>query len=118
MKWFGQAHGAPYERDTEHVPTPVGAVCSRCNEAITATDDGLLVPHLDALVTPWVPSAHDAAFHYACHLRSIVGGLNHQRGCCTCCGGTEPPDPAGLTRREAAEAAVAEWEGQRWERQR
>jgi hypothetical protein len=47
--------------------------------------------------------------HYDCHLRSIIGGLNHLRGRCTCYGGTEPPDPPDLTRREAARQAVAYW---------
>jgi hypothetical protein len=44
--------------------------------------------------------------HHECFFRAISGGANHIRGSCTCCGGTEPPDPPGLTRREAAREAV------------
>lgn len=44
--------------------------------------------------------------HWECGLRSVAGGLNHQRGQCSCCGGTLDPDPEGMTRREAARAAA------------
>jgi hypothetical protein len=47
--------------------------------------------------------------HWECGLRSVAGGLNHQRGMCSCCGGTEDPDPPELTRRDAAKAAAKEW---------
>jgi hypothetical protein len=39
----------------------------------------------------------------------MIGGLNHLLGRCTCCGGTEPPDPPEMTPRQAALAAVAAW---------
>lgn len=45
--------------------------------------------------------------HVVCLLRLITGGLNHLRQSCSCYGGAEPPDPPEMTRREAAEAAVA-----------
>lgn len=48
--------------------------------------------------------------HLECSFRAIVGGANHIRGLCSCCGGTESPDPEGLTRREAAKAS---WEAYR-----
>lgn len=107
MKWFGKAYGAPYERDTEHVPTPVGETCIHCDEPIAELDDGLLVPHFDAITTPWSPLARHAPYHYECHMRGIIGGINHLRGRCQCCGGSEPPDPPDLTKREAACAAAA-----------
>ncbi len=44
--------------------------------------------------------------HRECAMRAVIGGLNHQLGLCLCCGGSEPPDPPHLTRREAAKAAV------------
>lgn len=48
--------------------------------------------------------------HWECGLRSVVGGVNHQKGLCTCClGGTLDPDPEGMTRREAARAATDLW---------
>jgi hypothetical protein len=55
-------------------------------------------------------------YHYECHFRSIIGGLNHLRGRCTCCGGTEPPDPPELSKREAAAEAVKFWTISRGER--
>lgn len=54
-----------------------------------------------------------ANFHRECAVRAIMGGLNHLLGRCTCCGGSEPPDPPHLTTREAALAAVNEWRKQR-----
>jgi hypothetical protein len=98
MQWFGKAYGAAYESDTEHVETPVGRECSWCGEDIAAGDDGMTMPQFGG--------GDGVAFHYACHLRGIVGGVNHQQGRCTCCGGDLPPDPPELTRRQAAEAAV------------
>lgn len=47
--------------------------------------------------------------HYECSMRSVIGGLNHLKGCCTCCGGKEPPDPADLSKRAAAQAAFTFW---------
>lgn len=103
MRWFGKAYGAPYERDTPHMATPVGSECDRCSEPFVEGDSGLAVPLLG------VPMKHEALFHYACHMRGVLGGVNHQRKLCTCCGGTLDPDPEGMTRREAAEAAVREY---------
>lgn len=51
-------------------------------------------------------AATNVLAHWECGLRAVVGGVNHLRGLCSCCGGTEPPDPPGMTRREAARAAV------------
>lgn len=44
--------------------------------------------------------------HWECGVRSVVGGLNHLNGTCSCCGGTLPPDPKGTTIREAAKMAA------------
>jgi hypothetical protein len=69
-------------------------VCPYCEEPIQPGDR--LAP------TNW-PA------HWECGLRSVVGGLNHLNGQCTCCGGTLPPDPEGTTRREAARMAAQAW---------
>ncbi len=45
-------------------------------------------------------------YHTECFVRGIIGGINHLAGRCTCCGGTDAPDPEGLTKREAALVAV------------
>jgi hypothetical protein len=45
--------------------------------------------------------------HLDCMLRMVVGGVNHQRGTCSCCsGGQDPPDPPSLSKREAARVAA------------
>jgi hypothetical protein len=102
MHWFGRYFGAPYQRDTEQAETPTGAPCAWCAEPIAASDDGVTLPMFG--------EPGERAYHYDCHLRGIVGGVNHQRGLCICCGGTEPPDPPELTRRQAAQRAVMEWD--------
>lgn len=102
MKWFGRAHGVAHEIDSESVPTPVGAQCVRCDERIGFHDDGVLVPSLDVNFTHY-------AFHFECFQRGLVGGINHQLGRCFCCGGSDPPDPPDMTRREAARLAVEHW---------
>lgn len=76
--------------------------CPHCGEPL---EHGVVVPHVgvEGTVEPW-------RWHWECWMRQLVGGLNHLRGTCTCCGGTDPPDPPGMTRREAARAAAAEWQ--------
>ena len=78
-------------------------------------DRGITLCQLcDELILPGDALAPDIfnglPVHYECGLRAIVGGANHITHRCTCCGGTEPPDPPGLTRREAARAAQTAWE--------
>lgn len=100
MKWFGKAYGCPYESDIPHAPTPVGEPCAHCGEAIAADDTGLITGYISG--SGWT----DKPLHYECHMRQIVGGLNHQLGKCTCCGGTKPADPEGMSKRAAAIAAL------------
>lgn len=47
--------------------------------------------------------------HFECGARAILGGLNHMKGTCSCCGGPDDPDPPGLTVRQAARAAYRYW---------
>lgn len=47
--------------------------------------------------------------HWECSARAILGSVGHIRGQCTCYGGTQD-DPPGMTKREAARAAVAEYQ--------
>ena len=102
MRWFGRNAWALICDDCQQAETPVGVRCAWCGDAIEAGDDGVLMPVLGG-------THGDAAYHADCHLRGIVGGLNHQRGLCICCGGTAPPDPPNMTRRDAASAAVLCW---------
>lgn len=98
MQWFGRAYGAPYESDLEHVDAPIGEPCGFCDEPIAADDDGLIFPAFGM-------GRDRLPYHYECHMRKVVGGLNHQLGRCTCCGGSMPPDPPYLSKREAARVA-------------
>lgn len=67
--------------------------------------------YCDEPVLPGDPVAplSNVTAHWECGLRSVVGGLNHLNGLCTCCGGTLLPDPEGMTRREAAKVAAQAW---------
>jgi hypothetical protein len=73
-------------------------ICMWCEEPIAAHEPIQWVPHIAATATEAKP------WHVECLYRSIAGGLNHQNGTCSCCGGSDPPDPPGLSRREAAMA--------------
>jgi hypothetical protein len=99
IQWFGKDWGAPICEDADHVETPAGALCGFCEEPIEAADDGFVMTVLGEFVA-------DQAFHYECHMRQVFGGVNHQLGCCYCCGGNEPPDPPHLSKREAARQAA------------
>ena len=105
MQWFGRPSGAPYEADCPQVAAPVGAPCDWCDEPITADVDGVLLP---AFGDPG--GAAHAVFHYECHLRMAIGGVNHLRGRCICCGGNDPPDPPYLTKRQGALLALSVWQ--------
>jgi hypothetical protein len=93
MPWFGESWGAPVCDPADHVETPVGAVCLWCVDLIDEQDSGYVY-------------ANGPAAHEECCLRQVVGGVNHLLGRCTCCGGSDPPDPPGMNPREAARLAV------------
>lgn len=44
-------------------------------------------------------------WHWECAARSVIGSVGHQKRECPCYGGTNE-DPPGVTRREAAVAAL------------
>lgn len=95
--WFGKSWGAQVCVEDDHIETPIGKPCRHCGEIFIEGDQG-------------VADMFGQPMHLDCHLRGIVGGLNHLRGTCTCCGGTDDPDPPNVSRREAARLAVIEWE--------
>jgi len=54
--------------------------------------------------------ANGPVAHRACALRQVVGSVAHLEGRCGCVvPGSPAGDPPGLTRRQAAEAAVVAW---------
>jgi len=70
--------------------------CLYCGEAVSAAERAAMKETLPAF----------GMIHRDCSLRMVVGGVNHQLGRCSCCGGTEDPDPPSMTKREAARAAA------------
>lgn len=82
--------------------------CSLCDEPILPGE-------------PLSPSLFNGKHvHHECGFRAVAGGANHIRGLCQCrhlikfgFGATEPPlppDPPGLTKREAAREALRAWQ--------
>lgn len=94
--WFGKDWGAAVCKEEVHIETPVGILCLHCDEPIEEKDRGIV-------------DCQGYAWHLDCNLRGVLGGLNHLKGLCQCCGGTEPPDPPELTKREAAHQAAEYW---------
>lgn len=105
MHWFGTSWGAPICDPARRVETPAGANCLHCEEIVGFGDQGVMMLHYDG-----TSAATQQPLHLECHLRMIVGGANHVIGTCTCCGGTQPPDPPGLSKREAARMAQIAFE--------
>lgn len=95
MQWFGENWNAPVCGYVPHAKTPVGEKCVWCSETIEKDDRGFI--------------GGNQIIHLECDVRSIIGGINHQKKLCTCCGGTEEPDPENLTIRQAAKAAADYW---------
>lgn len=79
-------------------------VCPWCGETVDDWEHSEMRAFVDA-----AGISSMRATHLACSLRSIVGSVGHQRGTCSCFGGTEE-DPPGLTKREAARAALIEFQ--------
>lgn len=106
MQWFGPAPWALICRDTERVDVPVGQPCGWCAEPLRPGDEGLLIPHLSGDRCGPVP------YHAECNLRQVLGSVAHQGRRCSCFGGAFEDDPA-LSKREAARAAIREFERKR-----
>jgi hypothetical protein len=85
----------------ERMATPIGASCTHCDEVFVEGDDGFEVP--------WLGGA--AYMHRECHLRQVLGSVSHIWKRCSCyVPGATCGDPEGMTLREAAHAAVVEYE--------
>ena len=97
MKVFGDGF---WHQELERIPTPVDQLCLYCVEPIVDGDCGVETPYLGPTEQTTVVQ------HKECFLRGVLGSVGHQRKKCSCFGGTEE-DPPGMTRREAAKAALA-----------
>lgn len=96
MKYFGHPF-MRFDLGEALVPAPVGVPCAHCQEPIIAGDSG------------WILGNY--VFHHDCHMRGIVGSVAHQEKRCSCyVPGSTEDDPPGMTRRRAAQAAVALWQ--------
>lgn len=77
--------------------------CLRCGEEIEDRRNAHPITEVSMKET------RPAWLHRECSLRGVIGGLNHLKGTCQCCGGTDDPDPPEMTKRQAALAAVEYW---------
>lgn len=98
-RYFGGNWGAPFLLNGEEVPVPIGEKCIWCLEDFVDGDQGFFY-------------FNGPATHRECGVRQVVGGVNHQRadGSCECEGGDLDPDPADMSKREAARAAMEYFE--------
>src|SRR5574342_1078 len=95
--WFGKSWGAGVCVEEDHTETPIGESCLHCGELFIAGDQGLV-------------DMQNNKMHIECYMRGIIGGINHLRGTCSCCGGKDDPDPPYISKRMAAQLALKEWE--------
>lgn len=74
-------------------------ICLHCREEIAAGDR--IMPFNNG----------DVLMHFACGMRGVIGSVAHLERRCSCyCAGSSEADPAELSPRQAAEAALALWE--------
>lgn len=93
------------------IATPVGQLCLWCEEAVVEGDVGTMQAVVD--LVDGQPATSSRPSHYECSMRSVIGSVAHLEGRCSCVTpGAEEGDPAGMSRREAAIAAVRLWEKQ------
>lgn len=100
MTWFGESWDADLCFECDHIETPVGQPCSWCEEEIAEGDRG-------------VTYSNGPVAHLHCFIRGTIGSVAHIRKECSCfVFGSTCGDPEGMTKREAATAAVKEYFGE------
>jgi hypothetical protein len=98
IKWFGTTWGAPLCSQCPEIPVPVGLQCVHCDDAFTHEDSG-------------VQYANGPLAHLNCFLRGTYGSVAHIEKRCGCyVEGSTEGDPEGMTKRQAADAAVEAYE--------
>lgn len=76
MNWFGAFWGAIICTDCPKVSTPVGVLCPSCDKPIEEFDRGVTMVHwgdLDAAYQVPGSELQRSAWHFDCHMRSILG---------------------------------------------
>lgn len=115
VAWFGPKWDAVICETAQQAEAPIGLPCLHCDEPIAEDERGVL--HDGRLLGPdyarYLTPDSRVVYHLECSMRLALGGVNHIQGRCTCQGGTEPPDPPHLSKREAARLAVATWNRRR-----
>lgn len=100
--YFGEKWDAPVTDDAAEIPTPVGARCMHCREAIAEGDQGTVNEG------GWVS-------HKECSLRGVMGGIGHLVDHAFFCHGIGPD--AGLSYRRSARLVWRAWaQGERFTR--
>lgn len=84
----------------QEIEAALCARCMYCDEPILPTD---IARRLRCINADGVIS--ESHTHRECVIRSVVGSVGHQLKMCRCYGG-DAEDPPGMTKREAAIAAV------------
>lgn len=79
--YFGRPWGVPALEGAAWIPTPTGAACLHCGEAIAGDDRGWLCAVV--AVVDGEPLGSDAYVHAECDL---IGTLGHVFGVCSCTG--------------------------------
>lgn len=106
--FFGEAWPSAICGLLEPGPTPVGEECMFCDEAIVDGDRGSWMQAVSMTDQGPAPCWHPA--HRECQLRSVVGGLAHLAGRCSCQGGPGPtPEEKAMSEREEALAVWDIW---------
>lgn len=87
VRIFGSTWDAPVCEGKTAEPAPLGEECLTCNEPITESDEGYILPCFRAdHSVEWLPQ------HKECSLLTVIG---HEYGLCGC------TDYAGLSMRQA-----------------
>jgi hypothetical protein len=85
---------------------PVNTICAHCEEPIRQDDSGFSLISVDEH-----GHGNRVYEHRACFLRTVLGSVAHIEERCSCfVPGATCTDPEGMTRRQAAEAAVSLYE--------
>lgn len=69
VRWFGTTWDALVCVPANHILTPTGMTCARCEQAIEDEDQGVTVPLLAAPGQPW--KALRSAWHLDCWFSEI-----------------------------------------------
>lgn len=95
----------------------VGWICMHCEEPVVEGESGLVIPCVRQGPPgpdgePGRPVSNPEAVHKECHIRSIMGSVEHLEGRCGTCNGVAPDGPHRhpadmMSYRDQARAVIA-----------